>query len=79
MGKKIRLQIDVTEERMAAIDDLVKLMGLSTRKALFDNSLTLLEWAANQKMEGKIIASISGDSDSYRELCIPCLENIKII
>lgn len=49
---------------------------IATRKDLFNNALTLFEWAIKAKKEGRIIASIDKDQRVH-ELVMPSLENIR--
>jgi hypothetical protein len=66
--------MDFDEEGMAAIAGLQNTTGLKTYKDLFNNALTLLDWAIQQKRAGRVIASLDETSKDYRELQMPALE-----
>lgn len=72
-----RIQFNVPEDKLEELDALQKDMGLSTRKELFNNAVTLLQWAVNRKKEGKTIAALDGSRNKYRELVMPALQNVK--
>ncbi len=48
---------------------------LTTRKDLFNNALTLFQWAVKAKKAGRVIASID-ENQRIRELVMPSIENI---
>lgn len=73
--KQQRVQFDLNEQRLAELEKLMVMGGVGNRKELFNNALTLLEWAMKERSEGRSIASVSTDSDSYRELEMPILMN----
>ena len=76
MNAKVqRVQFDVPEDRLAELQELMKSCGIETRKDLFNNALTLLEWAVRESARGRTIASVSDDEKSYRELQMPILFN----
>lgn len=68
-----RVQFDLPEERLAELQKLMDLCGLTSRKDLFNNALTLMEWAVQERAQGRRIASVSTDEKSYRELQMPSL------
>jgi hypothetical protein len=73
-----RLQIDIAEQKLKAIEHLMEVCGFSTKKDLFNNALTLFQWAVDEKKKGNTIASISESSKNYRELQMPALNDVKI-
>lgn len=74
-----RVQIDLGKQRVEAIERLMRECGLSTKKDLFNNALTLFQWAVEEKKQGHTIASINNDSKNYRELQMPALNEVKIV
>jgi hypothetical protein len=72
-----RIQFEVSENRRDKIDELQAKLKLSTRKALFNNALALLRWAVEQKENGRKIASLSEEENSYMELVMPALEDVE--
>ncbi len=72
----MRLQFEVSEEQNKKIETLVKEVSLRTKKDLFNNAITLLNWAVKQYKAGRIIVSIDKQMESYRELAMPILDNV---
>lgn len=73
MEKNIRLQFEVTPSRLQELEVLMRTCDLSTKKELFNNALTLLEWAVKERAQGHTIASISETEKKLRELEMPVL------
>ena len=73
---KMRLQLDLSETRVKALDALMKECDIVTRKELFNNALALLQWAVDELKRGNIIASVSENEERYRELQMPIFANI---
>lgn len=72
----VRIQLDLSEGRVKELDALMNTTGVSTRKDLFNNALTLFEWAIKEKKQGHIIASIDEKAKKVKELVMPSLEGI---
>jgi hypothetical protein len=72
----MRLQIEVTEEQDRHIQVLLEEAGLTTKKDLFNNALTLLSWAIEEVGTGNTIASVNEDQQRYRELHMPILNHV---
>ena len=58
-----RVQFDLLPERVAEFDRIVALCDLKTRKELFDNAVTLFEWALEERLKGNEIASYNREGD----------------
>ncbi|MCH7787145.1 MAG: hypothetical protein IIC22_06515 [Chloroflexi bacterium] len=74
--KTVRIQYEIPEDRLEALDALMKEAGMKTRTELFNNGMALLRWAIRQRKEGRVVASINYDDKSFRELEMPFFENI---
>lgn len=72
-----RVQLDMPTARVEALDALVAEAGFSTRKELFANALTLLEWAAREARRGRAIGSVDDDNARLTELQMPFLNHLK--
>lgn len=70
---KTRFQFDVTVDRAEDVRDLLDATGSESNKELFNNALTLLEWAVSETQKGNTIASVDEDNERYRELHMPIL------
>ena len=69
----IRIQFELPEDKVKDLEKLMKEADINTRKDLFNNALTLLEWAIKEKKTGRIIASIDEQKHRYKELIMPAL------
>lgn len=74
---KQEFNLIIPNDEIKELDLLMFQLGLKTRRDLFNNALTLLFWAARQKMEGRIITSTDEKNNLYRELSMPALDSIK--
>ena len=77
----MRLNFDITDEENRNLVALQKQLGLSTKKALFENAISLVRWAVGQHKKGRAIASIEDDGVDFspgtiRELAMPMLDNV---
>jgi hypothetical protein len=70
----MRIQVEVDDEAVDQIEELKRLTGLKTYKDLFNNSIAILWWAANQRRNGRAIASIDEQKHEFKELQMPVLE-----
>jgi hypothetical protein len=73
-AERVRLQVEMTKERLKSVDTLAELTGMASRKEFLDNALTLMAWAIRERQKGRMIASVSQDQESFTELMMPCFE-----
>ena len=74
-----RIQIELPEEKLKALEELMNETGLKTKKELLNNALTLLTWAVRETKAGRVIASVDEHEKKYKEILLPALENASII
>ena len=72
----MRLQLDLPEERVKELKALMEETGAETYKELFNNALTIFEWAVNEIKSGNSIAAINEEKEVYRVLVTPLLERV---
>ena len=78
LGKKyVRIQFEIPEEKYKAIEKLMETCGMRTKTELWNNALTLLEWAAEQIQKGCVVASIDEAGAKCREFWMPFLQFVK--
>jgi hypothetical protein len=70
----MKIQLDFDEKAKELLETLLEQTGSKTYKDLFNNSLTLLNWAIKQRVDGRSIASIDENNQTYRELVMPAIE-----
>jgi hypothetical protein len=71
----MRIQLDLDDVGVGVLERLKEATGARTHKELFNNAITLLDWAVKQRRDGRIIASLDERTENYRELQLPALEN----
>jgi metal-responsive CopG/Arc/MetJ family transcriptional regulator len=76
MEEVVRIQFELPAARVKELEALMKEIGVSTRKDLFNNALTLLEWAVKEKRVGNSIASVDEKNKRYKELVMPVLSTV---
>ena len=72
----IRVQLEFPEEKIAQLEELMSELGVSTKKELINNALTLLLWAVRERKADRLIASVDEVQGKYKELLLPVLENL---
>jgi len=73
-----RIQFELSEDRNKELEALMEKTGIRTKKDLFNNALTLLEWAVKEKRSGRIIASVDEREKKFKEIVMPALENVAV-
>ena len=54
----------------------MKELGISTKKDLLNQAITLLEWAVTERKAGRIIASVDESHDQYKQVVLPAVERV---
>src|SRR5437867_1448497 len=67
----VRIQLDLTEERVRSLDELQHICNIATRKDLFAAALSLFEWCIELARKGNAFAVIARDNKTWREFEIP--------
>jgi hypothetical protein len=70
----MRIQLDLDEPGMQLLEELKEATGSRTHKELFNNAITLLDWAIDQRRARRIVASVDETNKNFRELQMPALE-----
>jgi hypothetical protein len=73
----VRIQFELPEDKAEELESLMELTSVATKKEFLNNALTLLEWAINERLKGRIIASVDEQNEKYREVLLPILARIK--
>jgi hypothetical protein len=71
----MRIQIDVDDNGIQVLNDIKLATGVSTYKDIFNNAITLFEWAIRQRVGGRVIASLDERTKRYKEMTMPALED----
>lgn len=68
-----RIQLDIPDDKAKDLEDLMAKTGISTKQDLFNHALTMFEWAVNEKLVGRYIATVDENSQTLKELRMPTL------
>lgn len=77
MKKMTRIQFEMSEEKVKELEALMEEGGVRTKKDLFNNALTLLEWSLRERKAGRIIASVDEKEKRYKEIEMPILSAVR--
>ena len=72
----MRLQFEFSEDRIKELKQLKEETGSETLKELFNNALTMLEWAVGEVQSGNEIAAVNEEDKVYRVFVTPLLERV---
>jgi hypothetical protein len=75
--KFTRIQLELPQDKVERLEALMKESGIKTKKELLNNALTFLEWAINERKDGKIIASVDEREKKLKELIMPLFASIE--
>ncbi|ELB1485196.1 TPA: hypothetical protein NGU80_004753 [Vibrio parahaemolyticus] len=75
--KNVRMQFDFSEDRVKELEAMMDKCGISTRKELFNNALTILEWALEESERGHEVAAIDRDAKQFYALRMPILSEVR--
>lgn len=72
----MNLQFEISEDEIAKLDKLMKEAGLDSHRDLFNNSLTLFQWAVQQIKEKKVVASVDEQAQKFTEVQMDSLNYV---
>jgi hypothetical protein len=72
----MRLQLELPEERVHELKGLMGETRAESYKELFNNALSVFEWAVDEAKKGNSIAAVNEKEEVYRVLVIPALEGV---
>lgn len=73
----VRFQFEIAPELWNEMKKFQDLGGMTTKRELLNNALTLFRWAALHVQRGNTVNAVNPDGTVY-ELQMPCLENIAL-
>jgi hypothetical protein len=71
----MRIQIVVDDTYKGMLDELKQVTGLNQWQDLFSDAITMYNWGVQQRLQGRIVASMDEKDENYRELQMPALEH----
>ena len=72
----MRIQFDIDDRIIADLERMMRKVGVSTKRELFNLAISLFEWAANERTKGRMIASVDPETERYQQVILPALENL---
>ena len=72
----MNLQFEISDQEIEKLDEMLKETGLDSYKDLFNSSLSLFYWAAEQVKNNKVIAAVDEGAQKYTEVKTPALAHI---
>lgn len=72
----MRLNFELDESQMDEINALKRKTGANSMKELFNNALTILDWAVKEVAQGKEIVATSPDDENHRVFVTPLLRRV---
>jgi hypothetical protein len=73
----MRIQYELSEKENAEIEKMMEDTAISTKRDLFNNALTLFEWAIKEIKKGRVIAAIDEKENRYIALVMPSLSKVQ--
>jgi len=75
----VRIQLDLDAPGVELVEELKRLTGSRTYKELFNNAISLFDWAVQQHIQGRKVTSVDAKYENCRELIMPALEHSALI
>ncbi len=72
---KTRVQLDFSPNVIERMNRSIDICEFETRKDLFNNALSLFDWAVGEVLKGRVIASLDEANKHYTRLTMPALQN----
>jgi L-rhamnose isomerase len=74
----MRLNFEFTKDQVDQLNKLKLKTGVSSMKELFSNAFAMLDWAVDEVQDGREIAALSVEQDTYRIFVTPLLRQAKV-
>lgn len=78
MSKIVKLSIELDEDKMKELETMMEEGKVRTKKEFINSALTFLRWAMREKKSGRIIGSLDEKSDSFKEIEMPVLSEVRV-
>ena len=67
----VRIQFEMTKEKVRDLDHLMHLTSMRSRRELFDNALTFFEWGVAEVVRGNFVAAVDEKRGFYQPMLMP--------
>lgn len=75
-GKKV--QVEFSGTFIKRINAMMEELGIKTKKELFNSALTLLEWAIQERKQGKTLCSLDEKDKTITKVFMPVLTGVDL-
>jgi hypothetical protein len=72
----MKIECEISKDRERELQSLKQSSGLKTDEELFNNALSILDWAVQEVQKGHIIASVDEAGKTYTELRMQVLKHV---
>ena len=72
---KTRVQVELHPREVARMNWIMEACGIDSRKDLFNNATSVLEWVVSEVVRGRLVASFDDAKKERRILSMPILAN----
>jgi hypothetical protein len=76
---KTRVQLDLSPHEVERMNWIMDVCGIESRKDLFNNALTLLEWAVTEVSNGNKVASFNDNTKDRHIISMPILSTAAVL
>jgi hypothetical protein len=76
LNNKTRIQIDLSVKELDRMNLVMEKCDIESRKDLFNNALTIFEWAIQEVGKGFRIAAVNDQSQEKTVLSMSALNNV---
>jgi hypothetical protein len=73
---RVRIQFDLRENRYDHLKELMGRTGIETNKELFENALTIMEWAVEEASAGNVVGVVDPHSGTFQKLLFTPLRRL---
>lgn len=72
----MRIQLELSEKSVDQMRDLMKKANIKTYSELFANALAILNWAAREREQGRIVLSADANNQQVKQLAMHILDAV---
>jgi hypothetical protein len=72
----MNLEFDVSDKEIEKLDEMLKSTNSDSYKSLFNDSLSLFNWAVQHIKAGRVIAAVDEGGQKYIEVHMPSLQYV---
>jgi len=78
MAGWVKFSFEMKPENSDRIEELARQVGV-TKMQIFNNALSLLDWAVEEVKKGRVIASVDEENKKYKKILLPLLGSYAMV